>query len=353
MTETISFSALDTYQRCPRKYKLAYIDKITRMRFESSATSMGSAVHNGISFGLMLYHATDYKMQPDDLYDSLKAFFETWYSTNLDTLNKDDEDYDQKVLDLQELVREAFGVTYRTLIHIDVPNNWRTVELNTEPLIEKRLSVPSGLPEIIFNFQVDWVAVNLKDGQIYLIDWKTRQRLQQTEDESLIISDNFNVQISLYQYALQQLGVDVRYTLTYQITPSTPKMPNYPTKEGRVSRSLIKTDWQTYREAIIANGEHPDDPYYAGVKEWASVTEWWSPLLAHRSQIEIENRWRAMLQWVERVISDEVYPKYESAMCRFCPFNRICLAEDRGFDVGSLIELEYNYKLNYDYQIED
>lgn len=358
---SISYSALDTYQRCPRKYRLSYVDKISRRKFESSATSMGTAVHNGISYALMMLHSGNYVVPYDELRAALMQFYTNWYDTNELLLDQQDEHFDQKRADLIVMVADAFEVTCRTLVEMDVWTRWRTVELNGQPLIEARLSVPAD-DDTEFHFQVDWVALNLEDNQVYLIDWKTRQNFQQTEDEALIIADNFNTQISLYQVALQHLGVEVTYTMTYQIAPFAPKRPAKLLKENRMSRSRIKTDWETYAAAVLAIGDDPNDPYYDDVRVWAQDVKWFSPLVAHRSLAEIHSRWNTMLIWLQRIKAEKTeyespygnnaFPMVESAMCRYCPFNRLCFAEVRGFDVQSLIDLEYNYKTELIYETE-
>lgn len=348
--KTVSYSALDTYQRCPYKYHLAYNERLTRGEVEVSPATMGVAIHAGLSYGLLLYHMGNYTMTFEELYEHLEDFYSLWAEQNVpDEKNELDEYGDVQVLrshidDFYFMVEESRQIVYRTFVHLDVPNNWRTVELDGVPLIEYRGEVPltfTNDDNINLVFVIDWVAQDIHTGLQYVVDWKSRRNFQEDETETLISGEDFNTQITLYQGALWKLGIKTHGTITYQIAPYVPKIPVRLQNSVRFSKSNIKTDWDTYAETLIQGGENPHDEYYADMKEKLGNMKWWQPVTIFRTPEEIANRWQTAKKWALRIHTDGIHPKTESVMCRFCPYNQICIAEDRGFDTDIIKRMEY------------
>lgn len=341
-----------------------------KQEFVVSPMTMGSAIHVGMSFGLMLYHNSDYELSFDELKEQLEEMFIEWRETNKPMPRMKFDEYGNLVEDesstteFYEMVDIVKDIVYRTFVHIDVNNNWRTIVHNGRPLIEYRDQVEiltggeddlgRSLDAIMFQFQLDWVATNMHDGLIYLIDWKSRRSFQDEEKESSISGEDFNFQMSLYQKAMQLLGVNIDATICFQISPFNPQVPDVletkvlkdgMVKKGRVSKSNIKTDWETYSAAIVANGESPDDPYYADMKEKLGEPQWFSPITIFRSQAELDNRWKLAQDWTKQIYgANQEYLPAISPMCVYCSFAKLCLGKDRGYDVDEMIEREYNYK---------
>lgn len=354
-TINVSYSAIDTYTRCPRKYKLSYIDGLTRAQYEATPASLGSAIHAGIAFGLNWFHNTGYDGSNGNLQSlsqALSSFFEAWaeanapdveYTVTPDGAMVEDTEAQNK---FHVMVNDAFLITLRTLDHLDVPNNWRTVELDGQPLIEYNNTIDlyrdpyfsAGL-----TFQVDWVATNVQSGLTYVVDWKSRKTFQPDEYEQAIGGEDFNFQISLYAAAMKRLGVTVNGTITYQIAPYVPEWPSL-IKNGRVSKANIRSDWDTYRAAVIANNEDPDDEYYAEMREKLNKQVWWSPVTIYRSEAELLNRWEVAERWAIKIWEDDEYLPVESIMCRLCPFAKLCIGYDRELDIDSIRQMEYTTK---------
>lgn len=358
--KTISYTALDTFFRCPKKFKFSYVDRLMKQEFVVSPMTMGSAIHVGMSFGLMLYHNSDYELSFDELKEQLEEMFIEWRETNKPMPRMKFDEYGNLVEDesstteFYEMVDTVKDIVYRTFVHLDINNNWRTVVHNGKPLIEHRDQVQiigdlteswyKDTSEIVFQFQLDWVATNINDGLVYLIDWKSRRSFQDEEKESSISGEDFNFQISLYQKAMQLLGVNTDATICFQISPFNPKTPDT-LKNGRISKSNIKTDWETYAAAIVANGESPDDPYYADMKEKLGEPQWFSPITIFRSQTELDNRWKLAQDWTRQIYAPEQqYLPAISPMCVNCSFAKLCLGKDRGYDVDEIKEREYSIK---------
>lgn len=361
-TINVSYSAIDTYTRCPRKYKLSYIDGLTRAQYEATPASLGSAIHAGLAFGLNWFHNTVYdgsKGNLQSLSQALSAFFEAWAEANAPdagyTVTPDGSLVEDTTArnDFHIMTNNAFLITVRTLDHLDVPNNWRTVELDGQPLIEYNNTIELthqegndfGASEVSasLTFQVDWVARDLHSGLTYVVDWKSRKTFQPDEYEQAIGGEDFNFQISLYAAAMQQLGVPINGTITYQIAPYVPEWPAI-IKNGRISKANIRSDWDTYRAAIMANNEDPEDEYYAEMREKLNKQVWWSPVTIYRGEAELRNRWEAAGRWAVKMWDDAEYLPVESIMCRLCPFAKLCIGYDRELDVDSIRQMEYTTK---------
>lgn len=368
--KAISYTALDTFFRCPKKFKFSYVDRLMKQEFVVSPMTMGSAIHVGMSFGLMLYHNSNYELSFDELKEQLEEMFIEWRETNKPMPRMKFDEYANLVEDetstteFYEMVDIVKDIVYRTFVHLDINDNWRTVVHSGQPLIEYRdqVKIIGNLTEswyedtsdVMFRFQIDWVATNLNDGLVYLIDWKSRRSFQDEEKESSISGEDFNFQMSLYQRAMQLLGVNTDATICFQISPFNPQVPvvletkvlkDGTIKKGRVSKSNIKTDWETYSAAIIANGESPDDPYYEDMKEKLGEPQWFSPITIFRSQTELDNRWQLAKDWTKQIYSpNQEYLPAISPMCVYCSFAKLCLGKDRGYDVDEIKDREYNYK---------
>jgi CRISPR/Cas system-associated exonuclease Cas4 (RecB family) len=353
MNDYISYSALDTYLRCPKKFKFSYIDGLFKQEYQASPLTMGTAIHVGMAFGLMLYHNSDYELTFDELREQLEEMLIEWRETNKPIPRMKFDDYgnliedESSTIEFYEMVDIVKDIVYRTFVYLDINNNWRIVVHNEQPLIEYRdrvvLYMDNGLP-MWFRFQIDTVMTSLNDGLTFLFDWKSRRSFQDEEKESSISGEDFNIQMSLYQKAMQLLGINIDATVCFQISPFNPKTPDT-LKNGRISKSNIKTDWETYAAAIVANGESPDDPYYADMKEKLGDPKWFSPITIFRSQTELDNRWKLAQDWTKQIYSPtQEYLPAISPMCVNCSFAKLCLGKDRGYDVDEIKEREYSIK---------
>lgn len=236
-------------------------------------------------------------------------------------------------------VSTARQIAKRTLKHLDVPNNWRTETIEWEgetvPLIEFRFEYPLVEDRNIVG-KLDWVATNLQDGTTYLIDWKTRAKF--TGDFE-IAGEDMNLQLSIYQYVLNSMGVETEGTITYQIRSSLPSVPEK-TKNGHISKAKITTDYDTYMAQLLANNENLED--YAEVLERIQNTDyWWLPIIIYRGKLELAERWKTTQKITRLMIATDDPIKFESPRCMYCPFFRLCLGEDRGLDVDMLKEASY------------
>jgi len=349
---TVSYSEISSYQRCTYQHYLSYVKGYKRVRKEIGASATGTIVHLAIAAALHWYHANDYRHDDDAIFTEILKAVKVWSETNRpeDPIIVDEDgllvDFSEAADEWARAVDEAAVIAYRTIRHLDVPNRWRTVvDKDGVPYIEYRLEHPM-LPESEYVGVIDWVAVDLSKNITYVVDWKTRKTFQDDEN-SVIGGEDFNVQLSLYQYALMERGVNASGAIIYQISSRIPEIPDL-TKKGAVSKAKIKTDWETYSEAVRSYGLDPND--YLDMKDQLDAVEFWRPVTHYRGKEELLNRWINARRWAEIIErnSDPAYvpPKVENVTCVFCPFARICLAEDKGWDVDYLIEDQYTKRVS-------
>ena len=133
-----------------------------------------------------------------------------------------------------------------------------TVEyLDGQPLVE--LDLHGTYDGIHYQAIVDAVLRHKVTGELWVVDWKTT-------NDAINITKSLNYTFHDMQLALQRLvlalnGVKVDRSALVQIRSLAPQPPPLTEKTKKITRSVAKLacDVDTYRAALIANGEDPDD----------------------------------------------------------------------------------------------
>lgn len=347
--KTVSFSELSTYMECPRKHYYAYIERLHKAKYtQSNRINVGLVVHALIQAVLLYYIDTDYKAtfeeidllinQVADIFKKDAPQTKKFMDLQGNILSEDDKELVEFIHNI-ELSKE---IAKRLVRHLDVPNNWRTEFINWNgeevPLVEFKFEYPIVEGNDIVG-KIDWVAKSLFDNQVYLIDWKTRAKMT---DDFKISGEDMNLQMSIYQYVLNSLGVKTFGTITYQVRSDIPHIPEI-TKKHKLSEAKIATDWKTYSEHLIKNGQNPDDHEAMKNKIEQSYRDeyWWLPVYIIRGNKELENRWLTAQEITGTMLNDTKHSKYESPRCLFCPYFQICLGSDRGMDTDYLKKMDF------------
>lgn len=353
----ISYSELSSYMECPRKHHYAYEERLHKISYsQSSRMNIGIVVHECIEESLMKYLVTNYTASIEDINNAIEYRAREYSKINkpeIQMVYNGDGFVPGNLNELEQWDRDielAVKITKRTMKYLDVPSNWRTkyIEWNNEkvPLIEFKFEYPI-IPGYDLVGKIDWVAESLEDGQTYLIDWKTRKIFS---DDFEVGGEDMNLQLSLYQYVLNSLGVDTFGTITYQIRSDIPHLPvklnDNELKDGtlvpgKISKAKITTDYETFKKALEENGESPEEEISKIKWSFTDDTYWWLPIQVIRGKKELHSRWETAREITERLSQDDVAPKYENPRCTFCPYFRLCLGEDRGFDIDFLKESQY------------
>ena len=149
----ISFSELVTWNDCPHKHKLIYVDKI-RSFFGNEFTAFGTSVHD-VCEKVLLDENTDMN------------------STFLSCMDKEKASLEKKGYEIDEkfwAVLKEQGTSLTSLILPSVKNYFGNYEVVST---EEKIFEPTGVDKD-YNFKgfIDLV-VKTEDGKYHIIDWKT------------------------------------------------------------------------------------------------------------------------------------------------------------------------------------
>lgn len=192
----------------------------------------------------------------------------------------------------------------------------------------------------------DLVAKQRSTDAIWLFDHKFRSTFRPAS------SEDFNLQMFFYTKLLQLTkGLDVVGSRQLQIKPLEPKEPKI-TKDGKISRQNITTDWESFRHAVLANGEDPDS--YLDMKSKLEDHKFldWDTCAALRSLEEINEVWtNEILPAVGSIIQAHRHPGtvhparcFDFGACNFCEVNSLCVAEMKNEDISVMMKSSYKQK---------
>jgi putative RecB family exonuclease len=186
---TYSHSRLETYENCPRQFKLQYVDKIEIEEAESVEAFLGSRVHEVLE---KLYK--DLRMAKLPTLDEVLAYYEkVWDGNWHDGVTIVRTDYTAE--NYKEVGRRSLAEYYEQHHPFDES---RTIAL------EYRVSFPI---DEAGNYRIRGVIDRLsvsKDGTYEIHDYKTSGRLP-TQDQ--VDTDR---QLALYHLAVGQMWPDVK-----------------------------------------------------------------------------------------------------------------------------------------------
>jgi RecB family exonuclease len=172
-----SYSALDTFIRCPQKFKFQVIDKIAAK--PSVEAAFGSSVHSALKF----------MFSREPLYPTLEEillhFTEKWQSSAL------------KLNSLDDTLKNTYSESGKNLLKSFFKRNppWNFSTVDTESRFEVPLSDPEKNEHHILAGIIDRVD-KIGDGEYEIIDYKTNRRLPSQEQI------NSDLQMSIYHMAL-------------------------------------------------------------------------------------------------------------------------------------------------------
>lgn len=341
MTLYMSWSQVQTYLTCPKKFEYRYIDNLEPVRFdETKPMYLGSVFHDAMASVLRDY-AVNSNTSLDHLVrvarDAIELYvsrFEDTDSIGLDVLGEYDIEF--KPSDVAE---KAFEIVVSLLYEFDLSNYVVVNDPSTgEPMVEYALDVP--IPEyndIRFIGYIDAVMYNKITGRTEIIDWKTTRSLKDASSMQL------HGQMAVYAYFLrQQTGINAEVQSMVQVASTPPRKPEM-TKSGMMSRANIRTTWETYRRALLKNNLNPDD--YLDMRNKLIDTEFVRKLELYRNQDTLVNFVKEFIAGAHQARNSIVYPRViNSFSCDRCTFSRICLAYLHNHDVDGTLVAEYKQR---------
>ncbi len=322
----LSFSQISTYLRCRQGWWYVYQENLVP-RVDARPLSLGSAVHMGLATALREYHYGRMLVE-----DGVRKGVEAWREQELAR----DDLFEEEIEAIHQVAADAEQIAIRTLCKLPI-DEWETVTDPTIgiPMIECYFTVPlKGWGG--FHGYIDWVGRHKPTGQIWLVDWKVRKSFQPHEAEEV------NLQNAAYQYAIFRiLRKPPVGTITFQISDKPPAKPK-PNKDGTMSRALIKTDWETYKAALLEAGLNPDD--YLDMAEKLSTVEFFRPAKEYRTLDTVRRVWKEVIEPTAREIRRStkiVVRNLGHRTCNGCAYRQLCLAELGGEDAGYIRETHY------------
>jgi CRISPR/Cas system-associated exonuclease Cas4 (RecB family) len=343
-----SLSQIYTFNSCPRKWELNYKEYLDRIRHSPDRMKRGTVIHRGLEYAMRSFFDT-YKAHPDKsaLYHLDQAIIAALVGIEeASQENRPDHPImigDMEVeIDYNELaewdgmVAECKTIVLRTLYHLNFHDTYRVVGYNGKPMVELEVVAPVEEYGFEFSGTIDVVLHNIQDGTLEVVDWKTTTSFR-TEHEEMM-----NSQLGVYAYILSRmLGASVDVGTIYNIYSNPPKSPKI-NKDGTVSRANIRTDWETYAEAVRSAGGDPDD--YLDMKEKLDGYEWFSVVRVYRSEETQRRLWLNAVAGALNIHEATKYPRaWNSFHCGSCKFMEYCKGELYGLRTEDMIGTIYEY----------
>lgn len=315
--DQISYSQIASYLSCKRKWYYEYVRELAP-RVTSKPMQLGTLVH--------AYLEASLKGSPVDGPGAIEDKIHEYFTTR--------DMFDEEKQFTRELGTKAAMIGFRAyerFIEIYEPINYGA----HGKLVEYAFNIPT-VDEKSFVGTIDAVVRERATDAIWVVDHKIRQQLQPIENEMV------NLQMVSYQYALKKdLGIESVGSISHQIFHELPKVPKT-NQNGSMSKTDIKTDWETYRNAVVDAGLNPSDYHDMAIK--LSTKEFYRESKAYRSYTEIENTW---IEIIEPTIMDIIDTKDRFTRnlsiwnCIGCKFQDLCLEELRGVDVDYKLQHEF------------
>lgn len=181
MLSSYSYSSLDTFRVCPRKFKYAYIDKVKTVPRVTADTYLGNAVHRVLK-QLYSLGADGILMSLDE---ALNAYAQEWEKLDRNLITVVSDYY--TVDDYIRIGREILAQHYESY-----------KPFNQGTLLGAELHLTYELPGTTFKFRsyIDRLWKR-DDGVVEICDYKTGQAMTLSTDP------RFVQQMGLYQLAVQ------------------------------------------------------------------------------------------------------------------------------------------------------
>ena len=340
MKPTVSYSAWACFAHCRYKYKKQYEQGLSP-KTQSFEADLGTGIHKHLAFYFQKYFESS-EIPPVSIMDmSAIDWREQLLDGGISIEGNAVADKFNTAMDdgITEMVHKSVQIAKRTVAFFH-PEDYEVVAINGVPCIEYEFNYP--LPDHFafssFHGFIDLVIMEKRTGLIYIVDHKSSKSLKPEEDEI------FRIQLAVYQYILQKLGIPVAGTMTLQILAKDLEVPEL-LASGKMSRKAIKSDWSTYKQALLDKGLDPTEYAQEMIPKLNNVTFFMKNIVL-RSQVEIENTWNEIFYPALVEMSDLEIPRWRylsSFLCRSCSFKEVCLGELQGRDM-SYEETTFFYK---------
>jgi RecB family exonuclease len=266
LKSVLTYSALNTFRNCPRKYKNRYLDNL-RPRERAEALSFGSVIHTAIE---LWYRSSDAE------------------SRLRDVLAYIDDAFENRVVDSNQMVQWHLATAMiRGYAERYATEEFEVVEVEKEFVGEIR-NPDTGRQSQTFRIagKVDGI-VRCHDG-LYLLEHKTASNV----DASYLDKLWTDTQIALYCYYLRELGYPIVGVVYNVLLKSRLKQGKGETQEEyEVRHAELAAKNKSGKSTAKRQMPETDDEFQSRLTEWYS-----RPEAFHREFIYLSEDRLAMLQ---------------------------------------------------------
>ncbi len=312
----LSNTKIATWKRCWKKYEYRYV-KGLKSKEVARPPRLGRLGHAGIEAFLK---DKDWKEEINNL----------WEEELSDIPSGLQDGQKQKDLNLIKVILERF---------FDWHDYYRSEDEENilEPEYEFEVDIPYTDDTLYGYFDQ---VIKVPDEGIWLIDHKFTTSSPENKLDKL----ELNEQIDYYMWALNKMFPDetLQGAIFTAILLKTPTKPE-PIKSGkRLSKRKIKTDYQTYMEAIKENGFDPSDYQEKLQKLKQQKNPFFQRKSVIRDEWELKNIGNELRQLSVEMGKTNQFIRSRGGRCDWdCDYKDLCMAEKKGGDVEALIDSEY------------
>ena len=224
-----SYSSLETYNGCPKKFQFAYIDKIAREPKKNAPTIMGGIAHRALEKIYTL--AADGVLYPKE--DMVQFYQDEWNNIAIDSIEVSSQYHtvDDYIKVGQKILEEYYD---------------KFLPFNQDKLLGTEINLYFNLPESDFQFncRIDRLSKR-DDGVIEIVDYKTGTYLAKAKDKS------YHFQMGLYLLAVRENYPDFKEIELVQYFLRHGEAVRYAMREDE-EESLIEEFKQSINETIDA-----------------------------------------------------------------------------------------------------
>jgi CRISPR/Cas system-associated exonuclease Cas4 (RecB family) len=310
----VSQSSIKLYKKCPQAY---YYKKVMNIVPKRSALPLQR--------GIILHSALEAYYKKEDWRAAIAGYQEFW-----DSLMEEEqmELYGGDLLGDCTKIIEGYCRVYGKKPKEKV----LAVELD---LSEKPIEI---LPGLYLSGRIDLISKD--ENGTWITEHKSHKKIP-SEDTRFL-----NTQTVLYQLAAEKLGFKLDGIRWNYLRTKLPTIPRQ-LKAGGLSRAKdIDTDYYTYYNAIIENGEDPKDYQ----EELTRLKESGNDFYVRRYSPKNEQVTQAILSDLRNVaplmerMDKYPYRCLDPFTCRSCSYKTLCQAELLGLDTSFILKKDFMRK---------